>query len=129
VEGRRRGDENDIGANFGEGGGVVGVGGRNAVAFAKGFEAGGFEVDRRDELDASLGGFDGANVGIADAAGADEEGAVDWGGGGGHAGEGKGGRRARRYGEKERGGRREGEKERGGEGETRRSGEGKERVD
>jgi hypothetical protein len=72
------------------------------VAFAKGFDAGGVEIDGRDQLDAALGGFDGADVGIADAAGADEEGAVDWGGGGGHAGEGKGGRRARRDGEKER---------------------------
>ena len=86
VEGGRGGDEDQIGLHLAQGGRVVGERGGNAVALAEGFDAGGVEVDGGDELYAALGGLDGAHMGVADTAGANEESAVGFGGSGWHGG-------------------------------------------
>jgi len=76
VEGGRGGDEDQIGLHLAQGSRVVGERGWNAVALAECFDAGGVEVDGGDELYAALGGLDGAHMGVADTAGANEESAV-----------------------------------------------------
>ena len=76
VEGGRCGDEDEVGPEIAECGGVVGEEGGDLVALAKRPEARGVDLDRADELHAAQCAFDGTQVGFGDAAGADQEGAI-----------------------------------------------------
>ena len=66
VGGRRRGDQHQVGFYLGQRGGIVGEGVRELEARPEGVHPGGVEIDGGDELDATVGVFDGAHVGIGD---------------------------------------------------------------